>query len=112
MAYLLNIKHVKITPYNSKGNRKVEYVPHTIKIMMRPFIDNYPENWDLLLSLLEFAFNTSESEVTKVTSFLIHYGRHPNYPLDMVYDTEYKPVTTTNSMCRKCNSREAVYASG
>ena len=77
LARLLGIKHSFITPYHSQGNGKVENIHRTVQTMIRAYITDHADNWDDLLPFLEFAMNTSQSEVTKHTPFYLHFGRHP-----------------------------------
>jgi hypothetical protein len=96
LGLLLGLKQTFITAYNSKSNGKVENLHKTVQRMIRSFIENFKTSWDLLLPYLEFAINTSKSEVTTYTPFFIHFGRHLNYPVDTFYGTIYQPVMTTN----------------
>ena len=61
MSHLLGFRHDRITPYNSKSNSKVENAHKTVQTMVRAYIKKYKKTWDKLLSLLEFAYNTSTS---------------------------------------------------
>jgi hypothetical protein len=92
---LLGLKQVYISPYNSKSNGKVEATHEVTKSIIRAFIKDHADDWDLLLPLVEFAMNTSVSAVTKYTPFFIHFGRHPVMPLDTVYESVYRPYVTT-----------------
>jgi transposase InsO family protein len=104
LCYLLGLKQCFIAPHNSKANGKVENIHKTIKTMIRSYIQQYKDNWDLLLPLLEFAINTSESEVTTYTPFYLWFGRHPTYPLDTIYGDTYKPVMITDDYVRMVQS--------
>ena len=96
LAYVLGLKHTFIAPYNSQCNGKVENVHKTVKTMLRAFIEDFSEDWDLLLPLVEFAVNTSQSDVTNYTPFFLHFGRHPIMPLDVIYESVYRPPMTTD----------------
>ena len=89
LGLLLGLKQTFITAYNSKSNGKVENLHKTVQRMIRSFIENFKTSWNLLLPYLEFTINTSKSEVTAYTPFFIHFGRHPNYPVDTFYGTTY-----------------------
>ena len=79
---LLGMKTNRIAPYNSRCNGKVENVHKTVQTIIRAYINEHAKDWDLLIPYVEFAINTSRSEVTKYTPFYLHFGRHPILPLD------------------------------
>jgi transposase InsO family protein len=106
---LLGLKQVFITPYNSKGNGKVETTHETTKGILRNYVKEHHDDWDLLIPLVEFAMNTSVSSATTYTPFYIHFGRHPIMPLDAIYESVYRPMTTTTEYVKKLQSeREKV----
>jgi hypothetical protein len=98
---LLGLKQVFITPYNSKGNGKVETTHETTKTILRNYVKEHHDDWDLLIPLVEFAMNTSVSSATTYTPFYIHFGRHPIMPLDAIYESVYRPMTTTTEYVKK-----------
>ena len=109
LAYLLGLKQVKTSPYNSKSNGKVENIHKIVQTMLRAFTEEYSNEWDLLLPMIEFAINTSKSSATKYTPFFIHFGRHPNMPIDFFYGSEYKPSISVNNYVNKLqNQREQI----
>ena len=60
--------------------------------------------------MIEFAINTSESEITKYTPFFLWFGCHPNYPLDSIYRDVYHPVITTDECVKLLReNRDAVF---
>ena len=92
----MGIKQTLISPHHSQSNGKVEEIHRVIKTMIRAFIVDFKQDWDLLIPLLEFAYNTSQSSVTQYTPFFLFYGRHPIMPIDTLYGTAYRPATTVN----------------
>ena len=77
LSLLLGLKKVHVTPYNSKANGKVEVAHKTTQTILRAYIEEFKDDWDLLLPLVEFAMNTSTSKSTGFTPFYLFYGRHP-----------------------------------
>ncbi len=111
LALLLGLKRSFISPYNSKCNGKVENAHKTMQTMVRAYIEDYPEDWDLLIPLVEFAMNTSKSDVTKYTPFFLHFGRHPIMPLDALLGSIYKPVISTSEYVQQLEAqRKRVFA--
>jgi hypothetical protein len=54
--------------------------------MVSAFIDEKQDNWDKLLPMLTFAYNTAVHGTTKCTPFELIYGRKPKIPLDVICD--------------------------
>lgn len=110
LSLMLGIKQIRTSPYNSQANGKVENIHRTVQTMMRAFIEDYSEDWDLLLPLLEFAVNTSPSDVTGYTPFFLSFGRHPIMPLDALTGSIYKPDITVDDYVKKLKAeRENVF---
>ncbi|KAK3243839.1 hypothetical protein CYMTET_46526 [Cymbomonas tetramitiformis] len=51
--------------------------------MLRSFVDDNPEDWDLYSTNVEFAINDSRSDFTGFTPFELCYGVSPMSQLDM-----------------------------
>ena len=52
--------------------------------MIRSYVDEDQENWDMNLSKISFAYNTSTHSTTKQTPFELQFGRKPTIPIDIV----------------------------
>ena len=55
--------------------------------MMRAYIRKYERDWDLLLLMVEFAYNTQVHSVTKQKPFILQFGQIPTYPIDITLET-------------------------
>ena len=98
---LLGFSHSRIAPYNSKANGKAENAHRTVQTMVRAYMDKYRKDWDLLLPLLEFAYNALPSASNgDYTPFYLHFGRHPILPLDAYYDTADRPILSRDEYIR------------
>ena len=106
LAYLLGMKQTKISPYNSKANGKVENIHKTVKTMLRAYMKEFKTNWDLLLPLVEFAMNTSRNVNTGYTPFFLHFGRHPNMPLDYYYGDVHSPKVTVDEYVQELQTEQ------
>lgn len=71
---LFDIKHIKIAPYNHRGNGKVETIHAIVKDMLRAYITRFEADWDLLLPYFEFAYNTQKNSVTSYSPFFLQFG--------------------------------------
>ena len=80
----LDITGLKTTPFNPQCNGQSERTVQTAKSMMRAHIDDNQSNWDLNLSKIAFAYNTSVHQATKITPFELQFGRKPAIPIDIL----------------------------
>ena len=87
LTKIWGIHHAKVSPHNHKGNGKVETIHSPVKNMMRAYIRKYERDWDLLLPMVEFAYNTQVHSVTKQKPFTLQFGRIPTYPIDITLGT-------------------------
>ena len=76
--------------------------------MIHAFINDFKDDWNLLILLLEFAYNTSESSVTNYTPFFLFYGRHPVLPIEALYNTAYHPVTTAHEYVKTLQTQQNI----
>jgi uncharacterized Zn ribbon protein len=84
---ILGAKGVKIIPYNPTGNAHVERPWRTLKEMMRAYISNKQDNWDILLPLFQFAMNTAYNESTGFTPCYLQFGRQVVTPLEVQWES-------------------------
>jgi len=68
------------TPYNSKGNGKVERQNRTIKQLLRCFIDEGQEPWTPLIPQIHQAINWTPNGSTKHTPHHLFFTRQPHLP--------------------------------
>ena len=102
LSELLGYTHRKISPYNSKANGRVENAHKSIQTMLRAYVEEFQTNWDLLLPFIEFIYNTSPSKSNNgLTPFYLHFGRHPNLPIDVYLGTVDRPTFTTEDYVKE-----------
>ena len=58
--------------------------------MLASFVSSHKDDWDIWLSLVVFAHNTSCHESTGYTPFKIVFGRLPDTPLELDLDIPLK----------------------
>ena len=95
------IDHRRIAPWNHQGNGKVEVVHAIIKDMLRAFIAKYEKDWDILLPMLQFAYNTGKNTVTGFTPFHLQFGRPPTMPIDARLGKECPEMMTSEEYVKK-----------
>jgi hypothetical protein len=80
---LMGVKVAMTTPYNPRSDGQAEHTNRVVEDMLRSFVDDNPEDWDLYTTNVEFAINDSRSDVTGFTPFELCYGVSPMSQLDM-----------------------------
>ncbi|CAF0952535.1 unnamed protein product [Brachionus calyciflorus] len=81
----LDIKKLKTTPFHPQCDGQSERSIQTIKKMIKAYIDEDQNDWDLNLKKFAFAYNTAVHSVTKQTPFEMMFGRRPRIPIDVVF---------------------------
>jgi hypothetical protein len=64
--------------YHPEGDRQTERLNQTLEQYLRIFCNYQQDNWSLLLSLGEFAYNNAPSASTGTSPFFANKGYHPN----------------------------------
>ena len=60
----------------------MEKINKILEDMFRHYIDPVQDDWDMYLSLVEFAYNNAWQESIRTTPFMLNYGQHPLTPLN------------------------------
>ena len=67
-----------ITAYHPSADGQVERINQTVETALRCLlVKQYEENWDALLSEIEYALNTAENASSSITPFEALYGVKP-----------------------------------
>ena len=83
----------RTTPYHPQGNGVCERVNQTIKNSLRRVqVPRNPDEWDLTLPVVLFAYNTSIHSATGFTPFFLTHGCEARLPSDLIV-----PVVDHNS---------------
>ena len=80
----LDIKPLRTTPGHPACNGQSEVTVKTTKGMIRAYIDEDQETWDLNLEKYAFAYNTAVHSSTRQTPFEMMFGRKPKIPIDII----------------------------
>jgi hypothetical protein len=83
---LTKSKHVKTTPYAPQTNGNAEKACGIVKDMLKHYVDQDLKNWDTFLPKVTFCYNTSIHHSTRVSPFMLLYGREATFPLDITYN--------------------------
>eukprot|EP00854_Cymbomonas_tetramitiformis_P008612 gene8612-biopygen8743 len=80
---LMGVKVATTTPYNPRSDGQAGHTNRVIEDMLRSFVENHPEDWDLWCTNVEFAINDSRSESTGFTPFELVCPTPPMTQLDL-----------------------------
>ena len=77
------IRLIRSTPYNPMSNGEVERFNQTIQNILKRLVLDHATKWDELLDEAVWTYNTARQETTKVSPFVLIYGRTPLLPVDI-----------------------------
>jgi transcription antitermination factor NusG len=77
---LLDVKLMKSSAYHPQTDGQTERMNKTLIQMLRSCIQQYKEQWDVLLPMMQFAYNNSMQDSTGYKPFFLVYGRIPHIP--------------------------------
>jgi hypothetical protein len=76
----LNVQLAMSTAFHPQTDGQTERANRTIEDMIRIYTSKQQDDWDELLPLLEFAYNNSVNQSTKMSPFYLDRGLHPKTP--------------------------------
>ena len=74
---LMDVKLRFSTAYHPQTDGQSEVAIRILENVMRPFVEERPQNWSEYLKALEYAVNTSVNMTTGYSPFFLLYGTHP-----------------------------------
>lgn len=78
-----NIKHIRISPYNSQANGVVERGHFTIREALLKTISHNVTKWPDYVHHVFFADRVTVRQATGFSPYYLIYGTHPTLPLDL-----------------------------
>ncbi len=76
------IHHIRCTPYHPEANGSLERTHGLLKRYFQFYADELQEEWDRLLPLSIFSYNTSVHSSTGFSPYVLMFGRKPYLPID------------------------------
>lgn len=70
------------TAYHPSCNGLTERLNKTLADMLSMYTNTNQTDWDVILPLVTFAYNTARQETTKFSPFMLVYGREPILPTE------------------------------
>ena len=90
---LLGTKHNMSTAYHAQTDGQAERANRVLEDMLRHYIAPTHTDWDLHLSLAEFAANNAYNSSLDNTPFFLNYGMHPRCPVTRDFLSAARPTT-------------------
>ena len=81
----LGTNHKLSTAYHPQTNGQTERTNQTLEQYLRNYVNDRQDDWVQWLPIAQYAYNTAESESTKVSPFYANYGFNP--------DAHFQPKT-------------------
>ena len=85
LCQLLQIKKTRTTPRNPKCNGMVERYNKTLIRMIRAYLSNEQDEWDLHLGCIASAYRSTPQESTGLTPNMLLFGREVRIPAELLF---------------------------
>ena len=82
---LLDITKTRSTPYHPSSNGMIERFNKTLASMIRSYISNDHQNWDVHIPFLTSAYRSTVHPSTGFSPNFLMFGREVNLPPDILY---------------------------
>ena len=86
LCSMLEMRKSRTSPRNPKGNGQTERFNRTLLKMIKAYIVDEQDEWDLHLGCLAGAYRSTPNESTKLTPNLLSIGREIRLPADVVFN--------------------------
>lgn len=87
---LFKTKHKMISPYHPQTNGSLERSHVYLGNYLRAYVNDSMDDWDEMLYLTTFSYNTHINRSTKETPYKLVYGITPNIPSSLTKETTGK----------------------
>ena len=91
------------TAYHPQSQGQVERMNAVVEQVVRCMIDESRDiqNWDQILSTVEFAMNSQVNRSTGFSPFFLMYGHHPTTPMHLLSDADTCVVESVDRFTRR-----------
>jgi len=73
------------TAYHPQTNNHTEVVDHRLENLLRCLVGDHLTNYDLVLFMVEFTYNSSVNRSTSISPFEIVTSCRPRKPIDLLH---------------------------
>lgn len=84
LTELMGTKLNMSTAYHPQSDGQTERANRTLEEMLRSYVSYNQKDWDLLLPMMEFAYNNSVNPSTGYSPFFLNYGHDPLIPTSLL----------------------------
>ena len=81
---LFDVRLALSTAYHPQSDGQTERLNRTLQQMLRAYVLADQSNWDEVLMIAEFAYNSAVTQTTGYSPFYLNYGFHPYKPHDLL----------------------------
>ncbi len=79
---LMQTKRVATTAYHPKTNGRIERFWGSLKTMLRMYVDQDQQNWDDVLPIVTYSYNSGIRTATGFSPYQMTFGREPLMPIE------------------------------
>ena len=102
LCQFLQIEKTRTTPYHPQSDGLVERFNRTLLNMLSTCSMEHPSDWDLYLSKLCLAYNSSVQSTTGYSPFFLMFGREARLPIDLIYNLNGEQEGTADKSYSTC----------
>ena len=81
---LLGVQQAMSSAHHPQTDGQTERMNRMIEELLRHFVNERQDDWDMLLPTCEFVVNNQWQEAIQTTPFHLNHGYHPTMPVDLV----------------------------
>ena len=95
---LLGTKLRMSSAYHPQTDGQTEAMNRVVEMILRSLMHESRdyENWETILSIVEFVVNNSPAQSTGYTPFFLNFGYHPCTPIDILREADETTIETVN----------------
>jgi Integrase core domain len=86
---------------HSESDGQLKRTIQTVEQYLRIFVKYNQKNWDELLTLAEFCYNSAEHEAIGMSPFQVVYGRQPLTPLELMKEIGKGDIPVVDEMLKE-----------
>ncbi|GJJ67911.1 hypothetical protein EMPS_00257 [Entomortierella parvispora] len=92
---LMDTKLDMSTAFHPQSDGQTERANYTLEEMLRAYISYNQKDWDVLLPMMEFAYNNSQNPSTGFSPFRLNYGHDPVTPSALLHPIQSNTPAAT-----------------